>query len=265
MTDAGRATALEAVAQDVRGCTRCRLHETRTKAVPGEGNPNTEVVFVGEGPGFNEDREGRPFVGRAGELLGRQLGLIGWTRSDVFITNVVKCRPPENRDPEPDEIAACAPHLHRQLEVLDPALIVTLGRHSMGRFMADARISRDHGTLRSVDPSTGARDALVFPMFHPAAALRSPDVARQSEDDIRAVPAALLEARSRRARSASEPEPVREPTPAPINEEALAPVLVGAAIATAPGPDRNLPDLPLVAGDPDGTTDAVRTDQLTLF
>lgn len=219
MTDAERTTALVAVAAEVRSCTRCRLHETRTKAVPGEGDPETEVVFVGEGPGFNEDREGRPFVGRAGELLERHLASIGWQRSDVFITNVVKCRPPNNRDPEPDEIAACSPYLRRQLEILDPALLVTLGRHSMGRFMPDARISRDHGTLRAVDPATGARDALVFPMFHPAAALRSPDVARQSEADIRAVPAALLEARGRRAAHASE-APSEAPSDASLQEHA---------------------------------------------
>ena len=113
-------------------------------------------MFVGEGPGFNEDRQGRPFVGRAGELLVKLLGSIGWRREDVFITNVVKCRPPDNRDPQPDEIAACAPYLRRQLEVLDPAVVVTLGRHSMARFMPGARISQAHGTVRPVDPETGA-------------------------------------------------------------------------------------------------------------
>ena len=120
VTDAERRAALEAIAAEVRVCTRCRLHETRTNAVPGEGDPSTEVLFVGEGPGMNEDREGRPFVGRAGGLLVNLLGHIGWTREDVFITNIVKCRPPGNRDPEPDEIAACAPYLQRQLEALDP-------------------------------------------------------------------------------------------------------------------------------------------------
>ena len=109
MTHAERRAALAAVAAEVRSCTRCRLHQTRTNAVPGEGHPDTEVVFVGEGPGFNEDRLGRPFVGRAGDLLVKLLGSIGWTREEVFITNIVKCRPPENRDPMPDEIAACRP------------------------------------------------------------------------------------------------------------------------------------------------------------
>ena len=116
-------------------------------------------MFVGEGPGFNEDREGRPFVGRAGGLLVELLGSIGWRREDVFITNVVKCRPPDNRDPEPDEIAACAPYLRRQLEILDPAVVVTLGRFSMATFMPGVRITQAHGTTRPADPATGARDA----------------------------------------------------------------------------------------------------------
>ncbi len=146
MTEAERRAALEQIAAEVSACTRCRLHQTRTRAVPGEGHPDTEVVFVGEGPGFNEDRQGRPFVGRAGALLEDLLASVYWKRDEVFITNVVKCRPPENRDPEPDEIAACAPFLARQLAVLDPALVVTLGRFSMGRFMPGARIGQVHGT-----------------------------------------------------------------------------------------------------------------------
>src|SRR5206468_6600434 len=160
--------ALEAIAAEVRTCTRCRLAEGRTRAVPGEGHPDTEVLFVGEGPGQTEDAQGRPFVGRAGELLVKLLASIGWRRQEVFITNIVKCRPPENRDPEPDEIAACAPYLQRQLEILDPALVVTLGRHSLGRFMPGSRISQAHGTVRPVDPATGASNALVFAMYHPA-------------------------------------------------------------------------------------------------
>jgi DNA polymerase len=204
VTDAERRSALEVIASEVRVCTKCRLHETRTRAVPGEGNPDTEVVFVGEGPGFNEDREGRPFVGRAGALLVKLLASIGWRREDVFITNVVKCRPPENRDPMPDEIAACAPFLERQLRVLDPAVVVTLGRYSMGRFMPGARISSAHGTVRQIDPATGASDALAFAMYHPAAALRSTSVERDSYADIASVPIALLDARARRAASATE-------------------------------------------------------------
>ncbi|HET7030131.1 MAG TPA: uracil-DNA glycosylase [Candidatus Limnocylindrales bacterium] len=199
MTPAERRSALEAVATEVRSCTRCRLAQTRTNAVPGEGSPDTEVVFVGEGPGFNEDRLGRPFVGRAGDLLVKFLGSIEWRRDDVFITNVVKCRPPDNRDPEPDEIAACAPYLERQLAALDPAVVVTLGRHSMGRFMPGARISQAHGTIAPVDPATGAPDATVFAMYHPAAALRTRAIEEQSYRDVEKVPGVLLDARARRA------------------------------------------------------------------
>ncbi|MFL5720849.1 MAG: uracil-DNA glycosylase family protein [Chloroflexota bacterium] len=203
MTHAERRAALEAVAAEVRTCTSCRLHEGRTNAVPGEGHPDTEVVFVGEGPGFNEDRLGRPFVGRAGDLLGKLLGSIEWPRQDVIITNVVKCRPPDNRDPEPDEVAACAPYLRRQLEVIDPALVVTLGRHSMARFVPNARISQVHGTTAPVDPATGARDATVLAMYHPAAALRKPAIERESFADIGVAPKVLLEARARRAATSS--------------------------------------------------------------
>ena len=240
VTDAERRAALEAIAAEVRDCTRCRLHATRTRAVPGEGDPSTEVVFVGEGPGQNEDREGRPFVGRAGGLLVNLLGHIGWTREDVFITNIVKCRPPGNRDPEPDEVAACAPYLQRQLEVLDPAVIVTLGRHSMGRFMPGARISQAHGTTRPADPATGASDATVFAMYHPAAALRTPAIERESYDDIARVPAVLIEARERRG---AKRRAARETAVAALDEAA---------------PATNL----AAVGAPDSEPDS---DQLTFF
>lgn len=198
MTGAERRAALEDIAAEVRVCTRCRLHETRTRAVPGEGDPDTEVLFVGEGPGMNEDREGRPFVGRAGGLLERLLASIGWQRDDVFITNVVKCRPPGNRDPEPDEIAACAPYLRRQAEILDPSVVVTLGRFSMATFMPGVRITQAHGTTRLADPETGAHAATVFAMYHPAYALRDPAVERESFEDVARVPGVLLAARERR-------------------------------------------------------------------
>jgi len=227
VTDAERRVALELIAAEVRDCTRCRLHQTRTRAVPGEGDASTEVVFVGEGPGQNEDREGRPFVGRAGALLVALLGHIGWGRGDVFITNIVKCRPPGNRDPEPDEIAACAPYLQRQLEVLDPAVVVTLGRHSMARFLPGARISQAHGTTRLADPATGARDATVFAMYHPAAALRTPSIERESYEDVAHIPGVLLAARERRAERAraSTGQGVAESTatsPAPAAEASAA-------------------------------------------
>jgi len=217
VTEAERRAALEAIAAEVRTCTRCRLHEGRTRAVPGEGHPSTEVVLVGEGPGMNEDRQGRPFVGRAGDLLVRLLASISWRREDVFITNIVKCRPPENRDPEPDEIAACEPFLRRQLEALDPALIVTLGRHSMARFMPGTAISRSHGTLRPADAATGAGGALVFAMYHPAAALRTPAIEEASYADIGRVPAALADARVRRgaASDAATPPSMAGPPASP--------------------------------------------------
>jgi DNA polymerase len=199
--DARRA-ALEVIAAEVRACTRCRLSQTRTQAVPGEGHPDTEVVFVGEGPGQTEDQQGRPFVGRAGDLLVKLLSTLGWRRNEVFITNIVKCRPPGNRDPEPDEIAACVPYLQRQLEVLDPAVVVTLGRFSMGHFRPGERITQIHGTAVVAPPETGARDALAYALYHPAAALRSTEVERQSYDDIAGLPRVLGEARTRRTPTA---------------------------------------------------------------
>jgi uracil-DNA glycosylase family 4 len=198
VTPEERKAALEAIAAEVRVCDRCRLGATRTRAVPGEGAPDTEVVLVGEGPGYNEDQQGRPFVGRAGDLLVKLLATLGWRREEVFITNIVKCRPPDNRDPQPDEIAACAPYLRRQLELIDPALIATLGRFSMGHFRPGERITQVHGTQVPADPATGARDATVYALYHPAAALRSPEVERQSFADVAGIPAALREARRRR-------------------------------------------------------------------
>ena len=204
-----RHAALEAIATEVRACTRCRLAQTRTRAVPGEGRADTEVMLVGEGPGQTEDQQGRPFIGRAGDLLVKLLSTLGWRRQEVFITNIVKCRPPGNRDPEPDEIAACLPYLQRQLEVLDPAVVVTLGRFSMAHFRPGERITQIHGTHVPAPPATGARDALAFAMFHPAAALRSSDVERQSYDDIAVLPRVLADARSRRAQApaAALPQP----------------------------------------------------------
>jgi DNA polymerase len=218
-----RQAALDEVAAQVRTCQNCRLHQTRTNAVPGEGSADTEVVFVGEGPGFHEDRLGRPFVGRAGDLLTKYLGALRWTRDDVFITNVVKCRPPDNRDPEPDEVAACAPFLKRQLEVLDPALIVTLGRHSLGRFMPGERISQAHGTSRPVDPASGASNAMAFALYHPAAALRSTEVERQSYADVALIPGVLTAARERRGEG-------QQASPDSVVEEAVAAAVVAEAL-----------------------------------
>jgi uracil-DNA glycosylase len=185
----GTGAELAAVAAEVRGCSLCPLHRGRTQAVPGEGNPLSDVLLVGEGPGAREDATGRPFVGPAGQLLGELLGAIGWAREDVFIANVVKCRPPGNRDPEPDEISACGRYLDRQETALDPAVIVTLGRHSLARYLPGARISTVHGQLRR------AAGRFVFPMYHPAAALHQASLRETLFADIRSLPAALLAAR----------------------------------------------------------------------
>ncbi len=207
MTEPERGAALEAIAAEVRTCTRCRLHEGRAKAVPGEGNPETEVVFIGEGPGRDENLAGRPFVGASGRLLTELIESIGWRREEVFITNVVKCWPPGNRDPQLDEVEACAPFLRRQLAVLDPAVVVTVGKHSLGVFMPGERIGRVHGTTRPVDPVAGARDALAFAMYHPAFALYDGSNRQTLLKDIQGLPGALLAARRRRGEFDEAPAP----------------------------------------------------------
>ena len=151
----------------------------------GEGNVDCGVMFVGEAPGQNEDRLKRPFVGRGGQLLDRMIESIGWKRSDVYITNIVKRRPPENRDPSPDEIAAYRPYLTRQIEIINPKAVVALGRFSMNYFLPDGKITRDHGRAFRVG------DRIVFPVFHPAAALRSPDMMRELEADFKKLPAVV--------------------------------------------------------------------------
>jgi len=187
---AGGAQALAQIADEVRGCTRCALAAGRTHAVPGEGNVLSDVLLVGEGPGAREDATGRPFVGPAGQLLSELLGAIGWRRDDVFITNIVKCRPPANRDPEPAEVAACAAYLDGQERALDAAVVVTLGRHSLQRYLPGARIGAVHGRLRR--SYTGQH---VFPMYHPAAALHQASLRETLFRDIRGLPAALLDVR----------------------------------------------------------------------
>lgn len=185
------ADSLEAIAQEVLRCQRCALGSRRTRAVPGEGNRLSDVLLVGEGPGAREDATGRPFVGPAGQLLDELLAAIGWRREDVFITNVVKCRPPGNRDPEPDEKEACAGYLDRQEHLLGPAVVVTLGRHSLQRYLPGARIGSVHGQLRRSDSGQH-----VFPMYHPAAALHQASLRSTLERDMRGLPAALLAART---------------------------------------------------------------------
>ena len=171
-------------------CQRCALYRNTVHGVPGEGSPQAEVMFVGEGPGYHEDRQGRPFVGPAGAFLNELLASVGLDRGTVFITNVVKHRPPENRDPLPEEIAACSEYLTRQIEAINPKVIVTLGRFSMARFFPTARIGQIHGQAKLVD------GRLVVCMYHPAAALHRAELKQTVIDDFKhAIPAALAEAK----------------------------------------------------------------------
>jgi DNA polymerase len=190
---------LKEIAAEVSNCTKCDLCKGRTKAVPGEGNPHTKILFIGEGPGFHEDQQGRPFVGPSGQLLEDLIKNIGLKRSDVFITNVVKCRPPENRDPFPGEISACNDYLDRQIAALQPLVIVTLGRVSMSKFFGGEKISAIHGQARKMN------GYICIPMFHPAAALRTESYKIALREDFKKIPIILAEAE----RSAAE-SPTRE-------------------------------------------------------
>jgi len=170
---------------EIRTCQRCVLAQGRTHAVPGEGPENADILFIGEAPGFHEDRQGRPFVGAAGQYLDELLQKIGMKREEVYIANVVKCRPPGNRDPQPAEIEACRPYLDRQIELLRPKLIVTLGRFSMERYFPGASISRIHGQPKRVG------NVIYYPMFHPAAALHQPRWRTLVEQDMLKIPELL--------------------------------------------------------------------------
>ncbi|PZR96664.1 MAG: hypothetical protein DLM69_10625, partial [Candidatus Chloroheliales bacterium] len=183
----GKQAQLEAIAARVSACTLCPLWKSRTNAVPGSGDPHAEMVIIGEGPGWHEDRQGLPFVGPSGQLLDKLLGSIGIKREQVFITNVVKCRPPNNRDPMPNEIETCNPYLTAQLDIIQPRIVITLGRHSMNLFLPDAKITQVHGQPHR-DKQTGLT---VVPMFHPAAALRQPAWMDALTADFKKLPALL--------------------------------------------------------------------------
>ena len=178
---------LEEIAQRVRGCTDCPLSEGRTNSVPGEGPKNAEVMFIGEGPGYQEDQQGRPFVGPAGRLLEGLLDSIGYSREDVFIANMVKCRPANNRDPLPTEIEACSKYLDRQIELINPKITVTLGRFSMYKFLPNETITQARGKPRKVKGLT------IYPIMHPAAALHRQELKKFIEDDFKGIPALLKE------------------------------------------------------------------------
>ncbi len=171
-------SSLDELHQQVRSCTACPLHQTRTNAVPGEGSPQARLMFIGEGPGFHEDRQGRPFVGPAGQFLNELLVSVGLKREDVFITNTVKCRPPNNRDPYPGEIAACAKYLDEQIRLINPQVIVPLGRHALAKWFPNDTISKVRARPRNVGGN------IIFPLYHPAAALHNQGLRQTIEQDF---------------------------------------------------------------------------------
>lgn len=189
---------LQEVAVEVATCSKCNLCKGRTRAVPGEGNTRAKILFIGEGPGFHEDRQGRPFVGPAGQFLEELLSSINLKRSDVFITNVVKCRPPNNRDPLPEEIQACDNYLDRQIAAIKPQVIVTLGRYSMAKFFGSEKISTIHGRARKKD------GYICIAMYHPAAGLHQASLKDVIREDFKKIPLLIAEAE----RLATAPEPV---------------------------------------------------------
>jgi uracil-DNA glycosylase len=195
---------LQAYAALAAGCTKCRLSQGRTQVVFGSGSPHAELMFVGEAPGFHEDKQGVPFVGQAGKLLERLLAGIGLQREDVYIANVLKCRPPGNRDPQPDEIESCEPHLFRQIDLIEPAVIATLGNFATkllsGRPLG---ITRVHGKEQRL--TIAGRSVLLYPLYHPAAALYTPAMLKVLESDFARLPELL-----------GAPEPVAPPEPEPM-------------------------------------------------
>ncbi len=208
---ADRLTRLEELKREASGCTRCRLAQTRTQVVFGVGSPNADLMFVGEAPGFHEDKQGYPFVGQAGKLLDTLLAGIGLERSDVYIANVIKCRPPGNRDPMPDEKEACEPYLFRQIAQIEPKVIATLGNHATKQLTGkDIGITRVHGQEQQV--TLGGRGVVLYPLYHPAAALYTPRMLEVLQQDFARIPELI-------GRLYSEPPPVA----------AAEAVLVGAA------------------------------------
>ena len=196
--------------REARGCTRCTLAAGRTQVVFGAGNADAELMFVGEAPGFHEDRQGIPFVGRAGRLLEQLLAENGMARDDVFIANVLMCRPPGNRDPEAGEIETCQPYLMAKIELIEPSVICTLGNFATKLLSGSSEgITRVHGRARLRE--LGGRVVRLYPLFHPAAALRTPRVKEQLREDFARLPALLAEG------APAQPRPARvEPPPAPV-------------------------------------------------
>lgn len=193
---AKRSESFETLRKEAEACTRCPLHESRDKVVFGSGNPDADLMFVGEAPGAEEDRTGLPFVGRSGRLLDQLLAEIGITRAEVFIANVVKCRPPDNRDPARAEIEACRSYLERQVQLIEPRLVCTLGNFATKLLSGDpAGITKVHGETKRA--KLGASQVMIFPLFHPAAALRSPKYAAGLREDFARIPQLISQGSAR--------------------------------------------------------------------
>jgi DNA polymerase len=195
---------LTEIAQEIKQCRKCILSSSRKNAVPGEGPSDAEIMLIGEGPGFHENEQGRPFVGQAGKFLNELLERSGLRREDVYITNVIKCRPPGNRDPQDTELVACAGYLERQIAAIDPLIILTLGRFSMVRYFQAAKISVIHGRTSWV----GGR--LIVPMYHPAAGLHQPSLKPDIIHDFSLLPDMVEKARSERAKKSGEADATPE-------------------------------------------------------
>jgi uracil-DNA glycosylase family 4 len=228
-----RRELLKAVFEEAQGCVACQLHQSRTRVVFGAGNADADLMFVGEAPGANEDRQGLPFVGQAGKLLDKLLAEIGLDRQDVFICNTIKCRPPDNRDPHPHEIEACRPYLFRQIDLIEPTVICTLGNFSTKLLRGDTTgISRLHGQaeVRVIGP----RAVRLYPLYHPAAALYTPSTLEMLRADFARIPDLLAQG------APPQPEPVAavpEPEPDPLPEPEPDPETDSAAVLDGAGRD----------------------------
>jgi DNA polymerase len=244
---------MRALETEVHACALCALAAGRTHAAPGEGNLNSPVMFVGEGPGFEEDKQGRPFVGRSGQFLTEVLRKVGIERSEVYITNVVKCRPPNNRDPLPEELQACAGYLERQVALINPRIIVTLGRFSMRRWFPNGSITQLHGQVRNI-----GRGRVAVAMFHPAAALRNPQWQVEFARDMSLLPR-LLDRAHRANAAAARGEALPAGVPHPGDPDYVAP---GPVLAPPPA-GSGTPQVPITQGS--GEQAPPDESQLSLF
>lgn len=205
-TLAERKAAMAEITAQIAQCTLCQLHKGRTHTVPGAGPVDAEIMFIGEGPGYHEDKQGLPFVGQSGKLLEELLAIIGLNRNQVFIGNVIKCRPPENRDPQPDEVNICTKtYLYKQIDLINPKVIVTLGRYSMGLFFPGAKITAIQGKPK------WDNGRAYLPLFHPAAVLRNISLRPQIEAGIKLIPTLIAEWDKRQPKAGKAPEPPDEP------------------------------------------------------